>query len=68
MHFVFKYYISKVEGDGGSIPSIILLMQGFGWGVQNLDKCADVILERSLSQIFDIQKLSFSSDTCFTMN
>ena len=46
---MFKYYISEVEGGGGSRPSLIPLMQGGGWGVQNLEKCADVILERSLS-------------------
>ena len=45
---MFKYYISKVEGGGGSRPSLILLMQR-GWGVRNLEKCADVILERSLT-------------------
>ena len=44
---MFKYYISEVEGGGGSRPSLISLMQG-GWGVQNVEKPADVILERSL--------------------
>ena len=44
---MFKYYISEVEWGGRSRPSLILLMQG-GLGVQNLEKLADVILERSL--------------------
>ena len=49
----FKYYISALEGGGGSRPSLISLMQG--GGVQKLEKCADVILERSLmlSNTFD---------------
>ena len=49
-NYVFKYYISKVEGGGGSRPSLISLMQGGEWGVQNLEKFADVILERSLTR------------------
>ena len=43
---MFKYYISEVEGGGGSRPLLISLMQG--GGIQNLEKCADIILERSL--------------------
>ena len=45
---MFKYYISKVEGGEGSRPLLISLMQGEGMGVQNHEKCADAILERSL--------------------
>ena len=49
-HVLFKYYISKL--GGGSRPVLILLTQGTGWGVQNLGKPADVILERSLKEAF----------------
>ena len=55
---MFKYYINKVEGGGGSRPLLISLMQE-GWGAQNLENCADVILERSLSP--DAQTLEISS-------
>ena len=44
---MFKYYISEVEGGGGSRPSLILLMRK-GRGVQDLEKYTDVILKRSL--------------------
>ena len=37
----------QIRGGGGSNTSLISLMQG-GWGVQNVEKPADVILERSL--------------------
>ena len=51
---MFKYYISEVEGGGGFRPSLISLMQRGGEGVQNLEKCADVILERFLMCFLDV--------------
>ena len=56
---MFKYYISEVEGGGGSRPLLISLMQGGGGGVQNLEKCADVILERSLNSFRPLKVLNF---------
>ena len=50
MGLSFKYYISELGGGGGgSNTSLISLMQGGGGGAQNVEKPADVILERSLT-------------------
>ena len=38
----------QIRGGGGSNTSLISLMQGGGGGVQDVEKPADVILERSL--------------------
>ena len=46
----------RIRGGGGSNTSLISLMQG-GWGVQNVEKPADVILERSLSELVDNLKV-----------
>ena len=47
---MFKYYISKLGGGGGSRLALIMLMQG-GWVVPKQGKLADVILEHSLTTI-----------------
>ena len=48
----FKYYISKL-GGGESRPEFFLQTQD-GWGVQNLGKPADGILERFLNLRKDV--------------
>ena len=45
---LFKYYVSKSGGDGGSRLVLIMLTQGW---VQNLGYLADVTLEPSQIQM-----------------
>ena len=47
-HVLFKYYVSKSGGDGGSRLVLIMLTQGW---VQNLGYLADVTLEPSKIQM-----------------
>ena len=48
--FAFKYYISILGGAGGLRPCLFAYFRG---GVQNLEKPAYIILERSLSTLID---------------
>ena len=45
-HLLFKYYVSKLGGDEGSMLALTMLTQGRF--IQNLGHLADVILEHSL--------------------